>query len=115
MTTPLPDRLVGILDAEIGVLHRLVEHSPHVRELTETKQATASATFATLDRDMKQLITTVLSEENIVRQDAAEMFIAAAVGTTQSGDSSAELYRSRLRAIVDVLLVGLKQTCETRN
>ena len=45
----------------------------------------------------------------------AEMFIAAAVGTTQSGASSAELYRSRLRAIVDVLLVGLKQTCETRN
>ncbi len=115
MPAPLAERLVGILDAEIGVLHRLVEHSPHVRELTETKEALASATFATLDRDMKQLITTVLGEENIARQDAAEMFIAAAVGTTQSGDSSAELYRSRLRAIVDVLLIGLKQTCETRN
>jgi len=115
MPAPLAERLVGILDAEIGVLHRLVEHSPHVRELTETKEAMASATFATLDRDMKQLITTVLGEENIARQDAAEMFIAAAVGTTQSGDSSAELYRSRLRAIVDVLLIGLKQTCETRN
>ena len=115
MPAPLAERLVGILDAEIGVLHRLVEHSPHVRELTETKEALASATFATLDRDMKQLITTVLCEENIARQDAAEMFIAAAVGTTQSGDSSAELYRSRLRAIVDVLLIGLKQTCETRN
>ena len=115
MPAPLAERLVGILDAEIGVLHRLVEHSPHVRELTESKEAMASATFATLDRDMKQLITTVLGEENIARQDAAEMFIAAAVGTTQSGDSSAELYRSRLRAIVDVLLIGLKQTCETRN
>jgi AcrR family transcriptional regulator len=113
MPAPLADRLVGILDAEVGVLHRLVEHSPHVRELTETKQAMASATFATLDQDMKQLITTVLSEENIAREDAAEMFLAAAVGTTQRGDSSAELYRSRLRAIVDVLLVGLKQTCET--
>jgi len=115
MPAPLAERLVGILDAEIGVLHRLVEHSPHVRELTESKEAMASATFATLDRDMKQLITTVLGEEHIARQDAAEMFIAAAVGTTQSGDSSAELYRSRLRAIVDVLLIGLKQTCETRN
>src|SRR3989442_5151737 len=115
MPAPLAERLVGILDAEIGVLHRLVEHSPHVRELTESKEAMASATFATLDRDMKQLITTVLGEENIARQDAAEMFIVAAVGTTQSGDSSAELYRSRLRAIVDVLLIGLKQTCETRN
>ena len=113
MPVPLAERLVGILDAEIGVLHRLVEHSPHVRELTETKEAIASAAFATLDRDIKQLITTVLSEENIARQDAAEMFIAAAVGTTQSGDTSAELYRSRLRAIVDILLVGLKQTCET--
>lgn len=114
MPAPLGERLVGILDAEIGVLHRLAEHSPHVRELTETKEATASATFATLDQDIKQLITTVISEENIARQDAAEMFVAAAVGTTQSGDSSAELYRSRLRAIVDVLLIGLKQTCETR-
>jgi AcrR family transcriptional regulator len=115
MPAPLGKRLVGILDAEIGVLHRLIEHSPHVRELTETKQAMASATFATLDRDIKQLITTVLSEENIARQDAAEMFLAAAVGTTQSGDSSAELYRSRLQAIIDVLLVGLKQACETKN
>ena len=86
-----------------------------MRELTETKQAIASATFAALERDIKGLITTVLSEENIARQDAAEMFVAAAVGTTQSGDSSAGLYRSRLRAIVNVLLVGLKQTCETRN
>src|SRR5260370_3325715 len=95
MPAPLAERLVGILDAEIGVLHRLVEHSPHVRELTETKQAMASATFATLERDIQQLITTAISEENIARQGAAEMFIAAAVGTIQSGDSSAEMYRSR--------------------
>jgi AcrR family transcriptional regulator len=114
MPAPLGERLVGILDAEIGVLHRLVEHSPHVRELTETKEAMASATFATLDRDIAELITTVISEEGIARQGAAEMFLAAAVGTTQRGDSLAELYRSRLRAIVDVLLIGLKQTCETR-
>lgn len=115
MPAPLGERLVGILDAEIGVMHRLIEQSPHVRELTETKEAIASATFATLVRDINRLITTLISEENIARQDAVEMFIAAAVGTTQSGDTSAELYRSRLRAIVDVLLVGLKQTCETRN
>jgi len=109
MPAPLAERLVGILDAQIGVLHRLVEHSPHVRELTETKQAMASATFAALDQDMKQLITAVISEENIAREGAAEMFIAAAVGTIQSGDSSVELYLSRLKAIVDVLLIGLKQ------
>ena len=96
-------------------MHRLVEQSPHVRELTETKEAIASATFATLDRDIKKLITTVISEENIVIQGAAEIFIAAAVGTIQSSDSSAKLYRSRLRAIVDVLIVELKQTCETMN
>lgn len=112
MPAPLGERLVGILDAEIGTLHRLVELSPHVRELTETKEAMASAAFATLDQDMKQLITTLISEENISRQGAAEMFLAAAVGTIESGDSEATLYRSRLRAIVDVLIVGLKQTCE---
>src|SRR5260370_33959883 len=47
LPAPPGARLVGILDAQIGVLHRLVEHSPHVRELTETKQAMASAPFAT--------------------------------------------------------------------
>ena len=44
LPVPLGERLVGILDAQIGALHRLVEHSPHVRELTETKQAMAAAT-----------------------------------------------------------------------
>jgi len=115
MPVPLAERLVGILDSEIGVLHRLVEHSPHVRELTETKEAMASATFATLERDIAELITTVLSEENIALQGAAEMFLAAAVGTIANGDSEARLYRSRLKAIVDVLILGLKQTCETMN
>src|SRR5712691_6843437 len=109
LPAPPGARLVGILDSQIGVLHRLVEHSPHVRELTETKQAMAAATFATLGRDIKQLITTVLSEEGIAREDAAEMFLVVAVGTAQRGDSSAELYRSRLRAVIDVLLVGLEQ------
>ena len=103
------------VDRSTCARHRLVEHSPHVRELTETKEAIASAAFATLDQDIKQLITTLISEENIARQGAAEMFIAAAVGTTASGDSEARLYRSCLRAIVDVLILGLKQTCETRN
>ena len=115
MPAPLAERLVGILDSEIGVLHRLVEHSPHVRELTETKEALASAAFATLDQDIKQLITTLISEENIALQGAAEMFLAAAVGTIANGDSEARLYRSRLKAIVDVLILGLKQTCETMN
>src|SRR6266849_2548765 len=68
MPAALADRLVGILDAEIGVMHRLVEQSPHVRELTETKEAIASATFATLNRDIKGLINTVISEENIALQ-----------------------------------------------
>ena len=115
LPAPLGARLVGILDAQIGVLHRLVEHSPHVRELTETKEALASAAFATLDQDIKQLITTLISEENIALQGAAEMFLAAAVGTIANGDSEARLYRSRLKAIVDVLILGLKQTCETMN
>ena len=115
MPVPLAERLVGILDSEIGVLHRLVEHSPHVRELTETKEVLASAAFATLDQDIKQLITTLISEENIALQGAAEMFLAAAVGTIANGDSEARLYRSRLKAIVDVLILGLKQTCETMN
>src|SRR5260370_34920259 len=63
MPAPLAERLVGILDAEIGVLHRVFGHSLHVRELTETKQALAAATFATFERDIQQLITTAISEK----------------------------------------------------
>jgi len=57
-----------------------------------------------------RLVGTISREVMRAREDAAEMFLVVAVGTAQSGDSSAELYRSRLRAISDVLLVGLKQT-----
>src|SRR5260370_23982321 len=36
LPAPPGTRLVGIPDAQIAALHRLVEHTPHVRELTET-------------------------------------------------------------------------------
>jgi len=38
-------QLVGCLDGYIGSTHRLVAQSPHIAELTESKEALAAATF----------------------------------------------------------------------
>lgn len=100
-------QLVGCLDAYIGSMHRLIAESPHVAELTESKEALAAASFATLHRKMKDLLRRVLRSGGIERADAVEMFFAAAIGTVRTGDSAAKPYRTRLTALTEVLLEGL--------
>jgi AcrR family transcriptional regulator len=104
----ITDQLVGCLDAYIGSTHRLVAQSPHITELTESKEALAAATFGALQRKMKDLLRTVLRSRGIERSDAAEMFFAAAIGTLKTGESAARPYRARLIAMTEILLAGLK-------
>ncbi|WP_268959129.1 hypothetical protein [Paraburkholderia elongata] len=40
------------------------------------------------------------------------MFIAAGLGTLQTGDNAAQPYRARLSAMVDTLVAGL--TCQAK-
>jgi AcrR family transcriptional regulator len=103
----LTDRLVGLLDAYVGVLHRLVAESPHIAELTEGKQSTASASFVTFGLETRAILQRLLNEAGITRDDAAEMFLAAAAGTLRIGDTSEEEYRARLARLVDILIIGL--------
>ena len=101
-------RIVGCLDAYIGSMHRLTAQSPHIAELTETKEALAAEICGAFDRKMRDLLRKVLRDGGIERRDAVEMFFAAAVGTLETGDTAAKPYRARLTALTDVLVAGLR-------
>ncbi|RKE39942.1 TetR family transcriptional regulator [Paraburkholderia sp. BL23I1N1] len=105
--TPPTERIVDVLDCYIGETHRLVSQSPHIAELTASREALATQAFQTLDRQIRALLNTLLSEAGIDRDGADAMFIAAGLGTLQTGDNAAQPYRARLRAMVDTLMAGL--------
>jgi AcrR family transcriptional regulator len=107
-SSSITPRIVGCLDAYIGSLHRLTAQSPHVAELTESKQALAGEIFGAFNRKMRDLLRKVLRDGGIERGDAVDMFFAAAVGTLETGDSAAKPYRARLTALTDVLVAGLR-------
>lgn len=108
-TTSLTTRLVGILDRYIGATHRLVAQSPHIAELTASKEALSAAAFDALDRRIRSLLSALLGEAGIARDGAADMFLAAGKGTLYTGDDAEQPYRARLTMMVDTVLAGL--TC----
>jgi AcrR family transcriptional regulator len=104
----ITSQIVGCLDAYIGSTHRLTAQSPHIAELTESKEAVAAAIYEAANRKMRGLLRKVLKDGGIERADAAEMFFAAAVGTLKTADTAEKPYRARLTALTDVLLIGLR-------
>jgi AcrR family transcriptional regulator len=104
----ITSQIVGCLDAYIGSMHRLTAQSPHIAELTESKEAVAATIYDTFNRKMRSMLRKVLKDGGIERTDAAEMFFAAAVGTLKTGDTAEKPYRARLTALTDVLLIGLR-------
>jgi AcrR family transcriptional regulator len=109
-SSSLTPRIVGCLDAYVGSMHRLTAQSPHIAELTESKEALAAAIYGAFSRKMRDLLRKVLRDGGIDRGDAVEMFFAAAVGTLETGDSAAKPYRTRLTALTDVLVAGLRHS-----
>jgi len=107
-------RIVGCLDAYIGAMHRLTAQSPHIAELTESKEALAVPIFGAFNRKMRDLLRKVLRDGGIERGDAVDMFFAAAVGTLKTGDSAAKPFRARLTALTDILVAGLRQITDGR-
>jgi AcrR family transcriptional regulator len=103
----LTERLVGILDRYIGVTHRLVAQSPHIAELTASKEALSAAAFDALDRRIRSLLSALLGDAGITHNGAADMFLAAGKGTLYTGDDTEQPYRARLTAMIDTLVVGL--------
>jgi len=103
-------RIVGCLDASIGSMHRLTAQSPHIAELTESKEALAAAIYGAFNRRMRDLLRKLLRDSGIERGDAVDMFFAAAIGTLKTGDSAAKPYRARLTALTEILVAGLRHT-----
>jgi AcrR family transcriptional regulator len=103
-------RIVGCLDAYIGSMHRLTAQSPHIAELTESKEALAAAIYGAFNRKMRDLLRKMLRDSGIERGDAVDMFFAAAIGTLKTGDSAAKPYRARLTALTEILVAGLRHT-----
>jgi|HubBroStandDraft_6_1064221.scaffolds.fasta_scaffold00619_1 AcrR family transcriptional regulator len=109
-SSSITPRIVGCLDAYIGSMHRLTAESPHVAELTQSKQALAAEIYGAFDQKMRDLLRKVLREGGIQRADAVDMFFAAAVGTLKTSDSAAKPYRAKLTALTDILLAGLRHS-----
>ena len=107
-SSSITSRIVGCLDAYVGSMHRLTAQSPHIAELTESKEVLAAAIFSAFNRKWRSLLRKVLRDGGIERADAVEMFFAAAVGTLATGDSAAKPYLARLTALTEVLLVGIR-------
>jgi AcrR family transcriptional regulator len=105
---PLTERLVEVLDSYIGWLHRLTAQSPHIAELTESKEVLAASIYADFESQMEALIQTALKDARIAGKGASEMFFAAAIGALKTGDIAERPYRARLGALVDTLVLGLK-------
>jgi AcrR family transcriptional regulator len=106
-TTPLNGRLVGVLDRYIGATHRLIVQSPHIAELTASKEALSIAAFDSLDRQIRIVLDALLSEAGIIDEGAADMFLAAGRGMLHTGDGAEQPYRARLSLMVDTLMIGL--------
>jgi AcrR family transcriptional regulator len=104
---PLTERLVGMLDCYIGAPHRLVAQSPHIAELTMSKEALSAAAFDTLDGHIRFLLGALLGEAGIARDGAIDMLLAAGSGTLHTGDCAEQPYRARLTAMVGTLVAGL--------
>jgi len=113
-SSSITSRIVGFLDAYIGSMHRLTAQSPHIAELTESKEALAAAIYGAFDRKMRTLLQELLRDGHIERRDAVDMFFAAALGTLRTGDSDEKSYRARLTALTDFLVAGLTQITRGR-
>jgi AcrR family transcriptional regulator len=104
---PLTERLVGILDCYIGASHRLVAQSPHIAELTASKDALSATAFDTLDGHIRSILGGLLGEAGITHDGATDMLLAAGQGTLHTGDCAEQPYRARLTAMIDTLVSGL--------
>ncbi len=106
---PLNERVVDFLDCHIGKVTRLVANSPHISELAASKDAIAAAIYDDRDRRMHSLLTGLLDEAGIAQPGAADMFLAAAIGTLKTGNLAEKFYRARLAGMTNTLIAGLTQ------
>jgi hypothetical protein len=104
----LVERIVDFLDIKIGAMYRvLVNTSPNPGMAAEAKRVFVAEIFCDFYEQMDSLLADLLRSEGIHRKDAAQMFLAAAVGISQMSDGDEQVYRTRLALIVETLVAGL--------
>jgi hypothetical protein len=103
----LVERIVDFLDIKIGAMYRvLVDTAPNPGK-AEAKRVFVAEIFCDFYERMDRLLGELLRSEGIHRGDAAQMFLAAAVGISQMSDGDEGTYRARLTLIVETLVAGL--------
>jgi AcrR family transcriptional regulator len=113
------DKLTWMGDAWFGTYVETVRHSPHAAELLDAKHRLSAGLFAAASGRYKQLVLDVLAEAaaageldlepaGLTAESAAELLIASARGLETSAASPAA-YRRSLRALVHVMVAGLRR------
>jgi hypothetical protein len=103
----LVERIVDFLDIKIGAMYRVLVNASPGAEKIEAKRVFVAEIFCDFYQQMDRLLGELLRSEGIHRGDAAQMFLAAAVGISQMSDGDETAYRSRLGLIVETLVAGL--------
>jgi hypothetical protein len=103
----LVERIVDFLDIKIGAMYRVLVSASPGAEKIEAKRVFVAEIFCDFYQKMDRLLGELLRSEGIHRGDAAQMFLAAAVGISQMSDGDETAYRSRLGLIVETLVAGL--------
>ncbi|SIO58850.1 transcriptional regulator, TetR family [Singulisphaera sp. GP187] len=105
---PPTEQLVGFLDAYVGKFSRHISQTPEAAQVLRSHKSILTEVGKSFDARLLTLLQSALKTLGIEREDAADMFLAAAWGAFKTGDPAPEPYRARLAAMIDILIVGLK-------
>ena len=114
-------RLTAILDAKFGYFHGLLQGSPHVTELMDSKSRLCADVFAAGDGAYLQILTKAVSDairrgelapkrHGLTADDAARLLLAGAHGITADPAQpvTVDAHRRQLDALVRVVVDGLR-------
>jgi len=114
-------RLTAILDAKFGYFHGLLQGSPHVTELMDSKSRLCADVFAAGDAAYLQILTKAVSDairrgelapkrHGLTADDAARLLLAGAHGITADPAQpvTVDAHRRQLDALVRVVVDGLR-------
>ena len=114
-------RLTAILDAKFGYFHGLLQGSPHVTELMDSKSRLCADVFATGDAAYLRVLTKAVSDavrrgelapkrHGLAAEDVARLLMAGAHGITAdpANPVTVDENRRQLDALVRVVVDGLR-------
>jgi AcrR family transcriptional regulator len=112
-------RLTAILEAKFAFFHGLLQGSPHAGELLDSKSRLCADVFARADAAYLRVLAGAVTEaarrgelrprrHGLGAEDVARMLMAGAHGIDPELALPAAEYRSRVAALVGVIVAGLR-------